>query len=232
MGKRSMEKKNLVMLDIIATNNWRRPIYFSSTVSTSDYMNLEPYFQLEGMAYRLLPFKNPIYAQDQEEGYVPTDLNHKQLLHEFAYRGLNDKTIFYDENSLRYPSYYRDKFARLANAYLAKGNAAKAKEVADYCLQVMPPDTVPYDSFSPLLAPALLAGGERQRANVLLDTTLHEATQSLDYYAARPDAALFDFTRNLNLMQVQNVYRAAAQMQDTVRAQRALAVLQPYMQRR
>ena len=91
---------------------------------------------------------------------------------------------------------------------------------------------MPYDSFSPLLAPALLAGGERQRANVLLDTTLREATQSLDYYATRPDAALFDFTRNLNLMQVQNVYRAAAQMQDTVRAQRALAVLQPYLQRR
>jgi hypothetical protein len=231
MGKRSMEKKNLVILDVIATNNWKRPIYFSSTVASSDYMNLEPYFQLEGMAYRLLPFKNPNYGQDQEEGYVPTALNHKHLMQDFAYKGLNNKTIFYDENSLRYPSYYRDKFARLANAYLAKGNAAKAKEVADYCLQVMPPDTVPYDSFSPLLAPALVAGGERQRANMLLDTTLREATQSLDYYAARPDAALFDFTRNLNLMQVQNVYRAAAQVQDTARAQRAMAVLQPYLQR-
>jgi hypothetical protein len=231
MGKRSMEKKNLVLLDLIATNNWKRPIYFSSSVATSDYMNLEPYFQLEGLAYRLMPFKNPDYAATQEEGYVPTALNEKQLLHTFSYRGLNNKNIFYDENSLRFPAYYRDKFARLANAYLAKGNAAKAKEVADYCLQVMPPDTVPYDSFSPLLAPALLAGGERERATVLLDTTLREATQQLDYYAARPDAALFDYPRNLNLMQVQNVYRAAAQMQDTARAQRALAMLQSYLQR-
>jgi tetratricopeptide (TPR) repeat protein len=221
-----------VLLDLIATNNWKRPIYFSSSVATSDYMNLEPYFQLEGLAYRLMPFKNPDYAATQEEGYVPTALNEQKLLHTFSYRGLNNKDIFYDENSLRFPAYYRDKFARLANAYLAKGNAAKAKEVADYCLQVMPPDTVPYDSFSPLLAPALLAGGARERANVLLDTTLREATQQLDYYAARPDAALFDYPRNLNLMQVQNVYRAASQMQDTARAQRALAVLQPYLQRR
>jgi hypothetical protein len=64
---------------------------------------------------------------------------------------------------------------------------------------------------------------------VLLDTTLREATQSLNYYATRPDAPLFDYTRNLNLLQVQNVYRAAAQLQDEDRAQRAMAVLQPYL---
>jgi hypothetical protein len=230
MGKRAIEKKHLMILDLIATNNWKRPIYFSSTVATPDFLNLQPYFQLEGMAYRLLPLKDPSYTKNEEEGFVETSLNYQQLMHTFAYRGLNKKGTYYDENSLRFPAYYRDKFSRLANAYLAKGNAAKAREVADYCLQVMPPDTVPYDSFSPLLAPALAAGGERQRANVLLDTTLREATQSLNYYAARPDAPLFDYTRNLNLLQVQNVYRAAAQLQDEARAQQAMAVLQPYLQ--
>jgi hypothetical protein len=59
MGKRLIEKKNLVILDMIATNNWQRPIYFSSTINPSDYMSLQPYFQLEGMAYRLLPLKDP-----------------------------------------------------------------------------------------------------------------------------------------------------------------------------
>ncbi|MGI4821190.1 MAG: glycosyltransferase family 117 protein [Janthinobacterium lividum] len=229
MGKRAIEKKHLVILDLIATNNWKRPIYFSSTIAAPDFLNLQPYFQLEGMAYRLLPLKDPGYAKNEDEGFVETALNYKQLMHTFAYRGLSDSSVYYDENNLRFPSYYRDKFSRLANAYLAKGNAAKAKEVADYCLQVMPPDTVPYDSFSPLLAPALAAGGERERANVLLDTTLREATQSLNYYATQPDAPLFDYTRNLNLLQVQNVYRAAAQLQDEDRAQRAMAVLQPYL---
>ncbi|NML65276.1 DUF2723 domain-containing protein [Hymenobacter sp. RP-2-7] len=229
MGKRAIEKKNLAILDIIATNNWRRPIYFSSTVNPADYMNLQPYFQLEGLAYRLLPLQDPGYASTGEEGYVEPNLNYQRLLRTFAYRGLRDHAIYYDENSLRFPSYYRDKFARLANTYLAQGNRAKAHEVADYCLQVMPPDTIPYDSFSPLLAPALAAGGERARANVLLDTTLREATQAINYYAARPDGALFDYPRNLNLLQVQNVYRSAAQLGDTTRAQRALAVLQPYL---
>jgi hypothetical protein len=229
MGKQAIEKKNLAILDIIATNNWRRPIYFSSTVSPADYMGLEPYFQLEGLAYRLLPLRDPDYTTNGNEGYVDLELNYQKLLRTFAYRGLNDKHVFYDENSLRFPSYYRDKFARLANSYLAAGNTTKAKEVADFCLQVMPMDTIPYDSFSPLLAPALAAGGQPERATELLDTTLRSATQSLAYLAARPDARLFDFYQHLDLIQVQNVYRAAAQTGDTVRAQRALAVLQPYL---
>ncbi|AMR28191.1 glycosyltransferase [Hymenobacter psoromatis] len=229
MGKGAIEKKNLAILDIIATNNWRRPIYFSSTVSPADYMGLEPYFQLEGLAYRLLPLRDPGYVRNGDEGYVEPELNYQKLLHTFAYRGLQNKKIYYDENSLRYPSYYRDKFVRLANSYLAAGNPAKASEVADFCLQVMPMDTVPYDTFSPLLAPALVAGGQRARANELLDTTFQSATQSLSYLATRPDAALFDFYQHLDLIQLQNVYRAAAQTGDTGRAQRALAVLEPYL---
>ena len=229
MGKGAIEKKNLAILDIIATNNWRRPIYFSSTVAPTDYMGLEPYFQLEGLAYRLLPLRDPAYVRNGDEGYVEPDLNYQKLLHTFAYRGLSNKKIYYDENSLRFPAYYRDKFVRLANSYLAAGNPAKASEVADFCLRVMPMDTVPYDTFSPLLAPALAAGGQRARANELLDTTFQSATQSLSYLATRPDASLFDFYQHLDLLQIQNVYRAAAQTGDTVRAQRALAVLEPYL---
>jgi len=53
-------KNDLMVLDIIATNSangWKRPIYFSSTLATSSYLNLEEYFQQEGLTYRLLPIK-------------------------------------------------------------------------------------------------------------------------------------------------------------------------------
>ena len=93
MGKRAIEKKNLVILDMIATNNWKRPIYFSSTVAPSDYMNLQPYFQLEGMAYRLLPLKRPQLQPAQRRrrlrGKRPSatsDLMHRNSV----YRGLQN----------------------------------------------------------------------------------------------------------------------------------------------
>ena len=230
MGKRAIEKKNLVILDMIATNNWKRPIYFSSTVTPSDYMNLEPYFQLEGMAYRLLPLRDPHYDKRGEEGYVEKPICYNELMNVFRYRGLNSANIFYDENNLRFPANYRDKFARLANAYLAEGNTAKAKEVAAKCLQVMPDAAIPYDYYTPQLIPALVAGGAKAQADDIMDKLTTRSIQVLNYYQSH-DGALFDDSQRQYLYVLQSIYQAASNplVHDQARAQKAYAVLEPYL---
>ena len=232
MGKRAIEKKNLVILDMIATNNWQRPIYFSSTVAASDYMNLQPYFQLEGMAYRLLPLRDPNYdPRSGDDGYVEKDLTYQRLFKDFSYRGLQNPGIFYDENNLRFPANYRDKFARLASAYLAAGNVAKAKEVANKCLELMPDAAVPYDYYSPQLVPALVAGGEKKKADELLDTMTRRSEQMLAYYAARPDASLFEDDQRGYLLSLQSVYRAAELSGDKARGEKAIGLMNLYYPR-
>ncbi len=229
MGKRAIEKKNLVILDMIATNNWQRPIYFSSTVAPSDFMNLQPYFQLEGMAYRLLPLRDPNYAPRADEGYVEKSICYDDLMHKFRYRGLDNANVFYDENSLRFPANYRDKFVRLANAYLAAGNLAKAKEVANKCLAVMPDKAIPYDYYVPQLVPVLYAVGEKEKANAILDLLTTRSINTLSYYQTH-DAALFDDSQRQYLFTLQSVYQAAAQVHDEPRAKKAYEVLAPYLQ--
>ena len=232
MGKRAIEKKNLVILDMIATNNWQRPIYFSSTVAPSDYMNLQPYFQLEGMAYRLLPLKDPNYdPRSGDDGYVEKDLTYRRLFKEFSYRGLDNANIFYDENNLRFPANYRDKFARLASAYLAAGNVAKAREVANKCLEVMPDKAIPYDYYSPQLVPALVAGGDKKKADDLLDTMTRRSEQMLAYYATKPDAGLFEDDQRGYLLGLQSVYRAAELSGDKARSEKALGLMNQYYPR-
>ena len=232
MGKRAIEKKNLVILDMIATNNWKRPIYFSSTVAPSDYMNLQPYFQLEGMAYRLLPLKDPNYdARSGDDGYVNKDRTYQLLMKDFSYRGLQNPNIFYDENNLRFPSNYRDKFARLANSYLAEDNVAKAKEVADKCLELMPDAAIPFDYYSPQLVPALVASGEKGKADNLLDTMTRRSEQMLAYYATRPDASLFEDDMRGYLLCLQSVYRAAELSGDKARSEKAVGLMNQYYPR-
>jgi hypothetical protein len=232
MGKRAIEKKNLVILDMIATNNWQRPIYFSSTVAPQDYMNLQPYFQLEGMAYRLLPLKDPNYdPRGGDEGFVEKDLTYERLFKQFSYRGLTDANIFYDENNLRFPANYRDKFARLANAYLADGNTAKAKEVADKCLALMPDAAIPYDYYSPQLVPALVAGGEKAKADKLLDTMTARSEQMLAFYSTKPDASLFEDDMRGYLLGLQSVYRAAEAAGDKARSEKAYTLMSQYYPR-
>jgi hypothetical protein len=229
MGKRAIEKKNLVILDMIATNNWKRPIYFSSTVAPSDYMNLQPYFQLEGMAYRLLPLKDPNYNPRGDEGYVEKPICYEELMKTFSYRGLNDANVFYDENNLRFPANYRDKFARLANAYLESGDKAKAKEVALKCLNVMPDAAIPYDYYTPQLVPVLYAVGEKDQANAILDKLTARSIQILSYYQTH-DGALFDDAQRGYLLTLQSVYQAASQVGDQARAKKAYDILGPYLQ--
>jgi tetratricopeptide (TPR) repeat protein len=229
MGKRAIEKKNLVILDMIATNNWKRPIYFSSTVAPADYMNLQPYFQLEGMAYRLLPLKDPNYNPRADEGYVEKPICYEELMHTFTYRGLDNAKIFYDENNLRFPANYRDKFARLATAYLEAGDKAKAKEVADKCLAVMPDAAIAYDYYTPQLVPVLYAVGEKDKANAILDKLTDRSIQVLSYYQTH-DGALFDDAQRGYLLTLQSTYQAAAQVGDQARAKKAMDVLGPYLQ--
>lgn len=231
MGKGAIEKKNLVILDMLATNNWKRPIYFSSTVAGSDFMNLQPYFQLEGMAYRVLPLKDPNYEpRSQDEGYVQKDLMFENMMKKFAFRNLNKPGIFYDENHLRFPANYRDKFARLANAYLADGNKAKAKEVLDKAFEVMPDATIPYDYYSPQFVPALVTVGEQARAQDIMDKMTSRAQVALAYYQTH-NPALFDMENQTYLLGLQSVYRAAEQVGDQARAAKALELLQQYYPR-
>lgn len=56
LGKRYMTKSDLFILDVIASDFWRSPVYFSLGASPilSD-LGLRKYTEIEGLAYRLLP---------------------------------------------------------------------------------------------------------------------------------------------------------------------------------
>jgi hypothetical protein len=156
---------------------------------------------------------------------VDLDQNYEKLLKTFSYRGLQDKNIFYDENHLRFPANYHDKFARLAQAYLDAGQPVKAREVATKCLELMPDAAVPFDVYTPLLAPALAAGGDKARANQILDLLTSRSEQMLAYYSTRPDGSLFDDDQRGYLVTLQSVYRAAEIIGDKSRAQRAATLM-------
>ncbi|WP_324675996.1 DUF2723 domain-containing protein [Hymenobacter sp. GOD-10R] len=228
LGKGAIEKKNLVILDILATNNWKRPVYFSTTVDNSDFMNLQPYFQLEGMANRILPARDPSYdPKSDREGYIAKDIMQKNMMQNFAFRNLNNPKIFYDENSLRFPANYRDKFNQLAEAYLASGDTAKAKQVLDKSFEVMPDKSIPYDFYTPQAIVPLVAVGEKKRANEIMDTVTNRAQQALAYYSTH-NSALFDREIQTHLISLSNVYRAAEQIGDQQRASKAVSLLNQY----
>ncbi len=145
--------QDLVALDIIMQAKWERPIYFAVTCSEDSHLNLDDYLRMEGMAMRLVPKKNT----DKRIEYIDEPILRKQLLDEpagysknyqpgFKFRGLNDKTIFFDENHERLTQNYRNAFIRLAIYYQYKDkNNAKSIEALEAMENKIPRNVVPMD---------------------------------------------------------------------------------------
>ncbi len=149
---------NVVILDILATNNWKRPVYFLST-QVPRSLGLEDYLQLDGFAYRLVPCKTQPTDGFSEAGRVNADSLYDKLMNRFRWGNMNDPKIFMDYNTVRTTNILgiRSCFSRLADEYIKQGNREKAIRVLDRCMELMPRQSVPYDIFMLPVNPGILS---------------------------------------------------------------------------
>jgi hypothetical protein len=225
INKSLLEKKHLVILDLLATNNWDRPVYFSSTVNSSDYLGLSEYFQLEGLAYRVVPVK----VGEDEGGNVNKEVMYENMMKEFSFRNFDREDIFYDENYYRFTANARDKFATLAAAYLEDGDEARAKEIVDHCFTVLPLETVPYDYYTPQFIALYDMLGEEEKAKELLELMAQGSQKSLDYFFAK--GSLFEQEIQVNMIIMQQLVGAAQQLGLNDRAAQLEQQFRLYLQR-
>ena len=139
-------KNQLMVLDILANFAWQRPIYFAITVGNDNFMGLEDYFQLEGLAYRFVPVKTS--SLDGQTGIVATKQMYDNLIHKFKWGNMGDSDVYLDETNMRMTMNFRNNFARLADALIAEGEFDKAEVVLDRCIEIMPDETIPFNYFN------------------------------------------------------------------------------------
>jgi len=156
-------KAYLVMMDILASNNWERPIYFASTTGPEAWFGLENYFQLEGIAYRLVPIVSP--ASYPKLGRIDADILYDNLMNQFGdhtrldkvknpnhpahtpypylWGGMNDPRVYNNEDNNRLFSNIALMHNRLAQVLIDKGNYTKAEKVLDQTASIFNPDVIP-----------------------------------------------------------------------------------------
>ncbi|MCS6822500.1 MAG: DUF2723 domain-containing protein [Microscillaceae bacterium] len=177
LGSTELYKHDLIVLDMIAHNNWQRPIYFSSTLSSSSYLGLKEYMQVEGLAFRLMPFK----VEGAKQGFVNSEIMYENMTKKFFFRELDNPNTYYDENYARFILNLRSSFARLANQLIAEGKTQKAKEVLLFCLNKIPDKAIPYDVYSTQLISGLYKVEETQKADEMVKIMAKRATEMLEY---------------------------------------------------
>jgi len=135
----------LAELDLLGTNRWKRPIYFVAG-GNEGALGLENYFQLEGLAYRLVPIRTP-EKSFLEIGRIDTDILYDRLMNTFTWGRMNEPDVYLDYYHVRTFNVirFRDVYNRLALALIEEGQFEKAEKVLDRCLELSPKEKIPYD---------------------------------------------------------------------------------------
>ncbi|MEI7523358.1 MAG: DUF2723 domain-containing protein [Mariniphaga sp.] len=163
-----LTKDELMILDMIANNNWKRPIYFAITVGRDKYLNLQDYFQTEGFAYRLVPIKTP--ATNGQVGRVRTDVMYDNIINKFKWGNMNDPKVYLDENNVRMSMNVRNSFVRLADGLLEQGKRDSAIAVLDRCNELVPNDKVTYNYFNLLMVESYYKAAHTPLKNAIRDS--------------------------------------------------------------
>ena len=117
-------------MDIIAANDWERPVYFAASAGTGDFIGLEKFVRMEGFAYRLVPYSTE-NAEPGEIGEVDSDIMYDNVMNKMVWGRMNEPDVIIEENNRRQISIIdiRGTLARLADKLTLEGKKDKAQEV-------------------------------------------------------------------------------------------------------
>ena len=194
-------KAQLMVMDLIVHNNWERPIYFAVTTGSEAYMGLEPYFQLEGLAYRLTPIYHADYDRDNMTGGVVSELMYDNVMNKFLWGNIDTKDIYLDENNRRMVTNLRMQMNNLAEQFIIENKMDKAVAVLNKSINSLPEKNAPYDQPQIMwqTAELLFKAGDLQTATKLAERVFALNNQMLDYYESLTKAEQKTIERKMQM---------------------------------
>jgi hypothetical protein len=181
LGKKTVIYKNdMMILDLMANNNWKRPVYFAITVGDENYLGLEKYFRLDGLAYRVLPVA--CTRADGQLGSIDSKILYNNMMNKFKWGNVADPKVYLDENNLRMLTNFRNNFARLAEKLIDEKQVDKAVLVLDRCFKVMPVQQVPLNYTAIPLIEQYYRANQTKKANDLANIMFNDLSDEARYY--------------------------------------------------
>ena len=173
-------KNSMMVLDLLANNNWERPVYFASTVAPDNYLNLTEYFQMDGMAYRFVPLRA------SQTGGIDADKLYDKMMNQFRWGNISDPKVYLDETILRLLSLFRGNFARLANALIMENKNDSAIMALDRAYEVIPTYQLSLNYYDLSHVEYYYMAGAKEKGNALAEELFKVTKDELDYFLSFP----------------------------------------------
>lgn len=191
-----LEKKDLAMLDMLATNDWERPIYVNHTSLSQFKVDLSPYAIQEGNTSRILPMRNP----NPKKEFVNADLSYDNLINKCSYRGLDDPTIYYSEDYRNFVLNHRSAFNSVAQALIDKGDLEKARKALLFSIEKMADVAVPYDHTAAETVNLLFQVGEKEKALEIANIIGERADEMAAYLIRKGVGLTIELRKNIYII--------------------------------
>lgn len=177
-------KNNLMVLDLLATNNWERDVYFAVTTGQDTYLRMESYFELTGMAYRVTPIKHEKDPNPNKLGGVDTEVMYDNVMNKFQWGNMDKEELYMDENNLRLTTNIRLQMANLADELIKENKNDKAHDILDKTFEAMPERNVPLNRVVLPLVEGYARVGDDESATAYAKRLFDINEEELEYYVS------------------------------------------------
>jgi Protein of unknown function (DUF2723) len=130
--KSALGKNESAILNIMAANKWKRPIYFTSPY---DELGFQNYLRTDGLTYRFVPVKN---------SEVNRDWAYDVMMKKFVFGNANVKGVYYDEENRRHLNTIRMQYAQVGMNLADHNKKDDAKKMLEKCDKMLLQENFPY----------------------------------------------------------------------------------------
>jgi hypothetical protein len=178
-------KNQIMMLDILANNDWKRPIYFTGgSYADSEYIWMKDYLQLDGLVYKLVPIKTPIDDNNPYEmGRIDSNLMY-DIVKKWSWGNSERSDIYHDPETRKNSISFRSNLSRLSNNLILEGENQKAEEIIDLAFSKMPIDFYEYYSLWTPFIEGYYKIGKRDKAINAVEKISFKYYDRLNYFSS------------------------------------------------
>ena len=180
-------KAGLMLLDFMATNNWERPVYFTSFSDMSKVLGIDKYLHMEGLAYRFIP----VEAEDYYKGVggVYRDGSYDLLVTKADqgitnWGNLNQDGVVPDRESVRNSAYAQQAYSRLAQALVNHNQFDSAVIVMDKFQGFFPNEKFPAEIHTYQFPEMYYICGATEKGDDYLMKLVNNYSDKIRYYGS------------------------------------------------
>ena len=178
-------KNAIMLLDFMATNNWERPVYFTSFSDMSKVLGIDKYLHMEGLAYRFIP----VEAEDYYKGVggVYRDGSYDLLVTKANegltnWGSLNQDGVVPDRESVRNAAYAQQAYSRLAQSLVNHNQLDSAVIVMDKYQEFFPNEKFPFEIHTYHFPELYYRCGEAEKGDAYLMNLANNYSDKVRYY--------------------------------------------------